>query len=150
TGTSGSPHACSRFGTPVWVPVTADLSAYAGQTIQLRFRYWTDGVIAGTGFGVDDIAITGQATDGAETDPGWVYKGFSRTRGTMVMPYFNAYVAEFRQYRGFDRSLQSGPYGFTFTDDTFFEHFPYQDGLLVSYWDTSFGNNRVGVHPGGG
>ncbi len=148
TGTSGSPHACSRFGTPVWVPVTADLSAYAGQTIQLRFRYWTDGVVVGTGFGVDEIAIAGQATDGAETDPGWVYSGFSRTPGTMVTPYFNAYVAEFRQYRGFDRSLQSGPY--QFTSDTFVERFPYQDGLLVSYWDSSFSDNNVGVHPGGG
>ena len=26
------------------------------------------------------------------------------------------------------------------------EHFPYQDGLLVSYWDTSFTNNNVGAN----
>ena len=29
TGTSGSPKVCDAFGTPVWTPVTADLSAYA-------------------------------------------------------------------------------------------------------------------------
>ncbi len=65
TGTSGSPKVCDAFGTPIWTPVTADLSAYANSTIQLRFRYWTDGAVAGQGFGIDDIAITGQATDGA-------------------------------------------------------------------------------------
>src|SRR5512138_2758913 len=43
TGTSGTPKVCDQFGTPVWVPVMADLSAFANQTIQLRFRYWTDG-----------------------------------------------------------------------------------------------------------
>ena len=36
TGTSGSPKVCDQLGTPVWVPVTANLSAYAGQTIRLR------------------------------------------------------------------------------------------------------------------
>ena len=148
TATSGSPKVCDTFFTPQWVNVTADLSAYANQTIQLRFRYWTDGAVVGQGFGVDEIAITGQATDGGETDPGWTYAGFSRTTGTTVTPYFNTYVAEFRQYRGYDRSLQTGPYNFT--SDTFVEHFPYQDGLLVSYWDSSFGDNNVGDHPGGG
>jgi immune inhibitor A len=26
------------------------------------------------------------------------------------------------------------------------EHFPYQDGLLISYWDNSFTDNDVGAH----
>jgi immune inhibitor A len=30
------------------------------------------------------------------------------------------------------------------------EHYPYQDGMLVSYWDSSFTNNNVGDHPGQG
>ena len=30
------------------------------------------------------------------------------------------------------------------------EHYPYQDGLLISYWDESFTDNSVGDHPGGG
>jgi immune inhibitor A len=30
------------------------------------------------------------------------------------------------------------------------EHFPYQDGLLVWYWDTSQGDNNTSVHPGSG
>jgi immune inhibitor A len=154
TGTSGSPKVCDQLGTPAWVPVTADLSAYAGQTIQLRFRYWTDGAVVGSGISVDDIAITGLATDGAETDPGWNYAGFSRTTGTTTVSFFNAYFAEFRTYKGYDDSLRTGPYNFGFLDNpnlqNWVEHFPYQDGLLVWYYDTSFEDNNVGDHCGSG
>ena len=148
TGTSGTPKVCDQFGMPVWVPVTADLSAFAGQTIQLRFRYWTDGAVAGDGFSVDDINITGNSADGAETDPGWAYSGFSRTTGTTTKTFFNAYFAEFRQYRGYDDGLRTGPYNFGFLDNpqlqNWVEHFPYQDGLLVWYYDTSFADNNIG------
>jgi immune inhibitor A len=146
TGTSGTPTVCDQFGTPVWVSVTADLSAFAGQTIQLRFRYWTDGAVAGDGLSVDDIAITGQPTDGAETDPGWNYAGFDRTTGSTVKSFFNAYFAEFRTYQGYDNGLKTGPYNFGFGDTkpNWVEHFPYQDGLLVWYYDTSFPDNNVG------
>jgi immune inhibitor A len=131
-----------------WVDLTADLSAFAGQTVTLGFRYWTDGAVVGSGFGVDEIAITGQPTDGGETDPGWTYSGFVRTNGTVTTEYFNAYFAEFRQYRGYDASLQTGPYNFGFPDTmpNRVEHFPYQDGLLVWYYDTSFADNNVGDH----
>src|SRR4029079_2280433 len=62
-----------------WGDLNADLSAYAGQTVTIGLRYWTDGAQQGTpgastpppGFQIDDIAITGQATDGAETAAGW-------------------------------------------------------------------------------
>jgi immune inhibitor A len=148
TGTSGSPKVCDDLGTPVWVPVTADLSAYAGQTIQLRFRYWTDGAVAGDGFSVDNIEITGQPADGAETDLGWTYAGFSRTTGSTVKSFFNAYFAEFRTYQGYDNGLKTGPYNFGFLDNpnlqNWVEHFPYQPGLLVWYYDTSFPDNNVG------
>src|SRR5262249_44404609 len=30
------------------------------------------------------------------------------------------------------------------------EHFPYQTGLLISYWDTSEPDNNTSVHPGEG
>jgi immune inhibitor A len=146
TGTSGLPKVCEQLDTPIWVPVTADLTPFAGKTIQLRFRYWTDGAVAGSGFSVDNITITGQSVDGAETDPGWAYAGFVRTNGTVVNSYFNAYFAEFRQYRGYDDGLRTGPYNFGFlnTKPDWVEHFPYQDGLLVWYYDTSFADNNVG------
>ena len=30
------------------------------------------------------------------------------------------------------------------------EHFPYEDGVLIWYWDTSQADNNVGDHPGEG
>ena len=52
----------------------------------------------------------------------------------------------------FDKYLQSGPYNFGFanTKPDFVEHFPYQDGLLISYWDTSQADNNTSAHPGEG
>ena len=89
--------------------------------------------------------------DGAETDTGWTFDGFSRTTGTTITPYFNAYVLENRQYLGYDEALKLGPYNFGFPESpNFVEHFPFQDGLLISYWDSSFHDNNVGDHPGEG
>jgi immune inhibitor A len=133
-----------------YVDLTADLSAYAGQTVTLGFRYWTDVAVAQPGIAIDDIAITGLPPDGAETDPGWEYEDFVRTTGTITRSFFNAYIAENRVYWGYDKSLKTGPYNFGFLDDpdrqNWVEHFPYQDGLLVWYYDTSFPDNNVGDH----
>ncbi len=151
TGVSGQAHECdSLTGTPAWVNVTADLSTYANSTIQLRFRYWTDGFVDGAGFAADEIAITGQPTDGAETDPGWVYDGFSRTQA-ITDSFFNAYVLENRQYIGYDQALDLGPYNFGFpAQPNLLEHFPLQDGLLISYWNDEWTDNNVSSHPGEG
>jgi immune inhibitor A len=131
-----------------WVDLTADLSAFAGQTVALGFRYWTDGAVAEAGFGVDDIAITGLPTDDAESDFGWTFAGFDRTTGTISQSFFNAYFAEFRTYLGYDAGLKTGPYNFGFLNNpdlqNWVEHFPYQAGLLVWYYDTSFADNNVG------
>jgi immune inhibitor A len=153
SGQSGAPstHCDDLSAAPQWVGVTADLSAYANSTIQLRFRYWTDGAVVGDGFSVDNIEITGLAMDGAETDPGWAYEGFVRSDGTVTDTYFNAYVLENRQYIGYDDSLALGPYNFGFpSKPNFVEHFRYQNGVLIWYWDESFADNNVGEHPGGG
>ncbi|HEX5838415.1 MAG TPA: immune inhibitor A domain-containing protein [Anaerolineales bacterium] len=135
-----------------WVGLTADLSAFAGQTVDIGFRYWTDGAVVEPGFMVDDIQITGLPLDDAESDFGWTFDGFRTTTGTETAFYFNAYVAEFRQYRDYDTGLQTGPYNFGFlnTLPDWVEHFPYQDGLLISYWDSSFTDNNTSQHPGGG
>jgi immune inhibitor A len=131
-----------------WVDLTADLSAFAGQTVTLGFRYWTDVAVANPGFFVDEINITGQPTDGGETDAGWTYDGFVRSTSTVTLPFFNAYFAEFRTYKGYDDGLRTGPYNFGFLDNAnlqnWVEHFPYQDGLLVWYYDESFEDNNVG------
>ncbi|MEN8239487.1 MAG: immune inhibitor A domain-containing protein, partial [Actinomycetota bacterium] len=136
-----------------WVDLTADLSAYTGD-VMLRFHYWTDVAVIEPGFMVDDIVITGYPLDGAEEDAGWEFHGFRTTTGEETGSYFNAYVAENRVYMGYDDGLRVGVYNFGFTDDpdlgNYVEHFPYQDGLLISYWDSSQNNNQTAVHPGEG
>ena len=131
-----------------WVDLTADLSAFAGQTVSIGFRYWTDVAVADPGLFVDDIAISGQSLDDAETEPGWNYAGFIRTGSVVTQSFFNAYFAEFRTYKGYDDGLRTGPYNFGFLNNpalgNWVEHFPYQDGLLVWYYDTSFADNNVG------
>jgi immune inhibitor A len=61
-----------------WVDLTADLSAYAGQTVTLGFEYVTDAAVAGQGFGVDDIAVNGVIIGDGETEPEpWTFDGFN-------------------------------------------------------------------------
>jgi immune inhibitor A len=149
-----------------WVTLTADLSAFSGNVL-IGFRYWTDGAQQGTpdapytpGFSADEIAITGLATDGAETDTGWTFvKPFRITTGTEDTPYPHAYFVENRQYIGpdrlrvgFDWGLKTSPYntGGGSVPATWRERFPYQDGVLIWYWNSEFANNNVGDHPGQG
>ena len=137
-----------------WVDLTVDLSAYAGDVL-LGFRYTSDGGVNEDGFMIDDIQISGYDLDGAEADAGWTYTGFRATTGTEAKLYSQYYVAEYRAYWGYDKNLQVGPYNFGFQDDPLLagihvEHLPYQDGLLISLWDTSQSNNQVRRHPGEG
>ncbi|TLM98505.1 peptidase M6, partial [bacterium] len=137
-----------------WVNMTAALPA---GDVLLGFRYWTDPNTGGFGFMVDDINITGFALDGAETDAGWTYKpasGFHVSTGTESKLFSHYYVAEYRTYRGYDSTLKVGPYFFGYLNNpllgNFVDHFPYQDGLLINYWDTSQKNNQTRNHPGAG
>jgi len=139
-----------------WVELTADLSAYTGPTL-LGFRYWTDVAAVEPGFMVDEIAVSGSPVDGAESDAGWTFSpedGFRVTTGLETSYSFNAYVLEYRRYWGFDDVLRTGPYNFGFLDNpdlqNWVERFPYQDGLLISYWDGSYSDNNTSTHPGGG
>jgi immune inhibitor A len=137
-----------------WVDLSADLSAYTGNVL-LGFRYFTDGGVAPIGFMVDEITVTGHPTDGAESDAGWTYapaNGFRVTSGTETTQASHYYVAEYRTYKGYDRGLKVGPYffGYTNTMPNYVDHFSYQDGLLINYWDTSQLDNNTGLHPGQG
>jgi immune inhibitor A len=129
-----------------WATLSADLSGFAGDDILLGFRYWTDVAVAFPGFVVDDIAIPeiGFFDDVESGEGDWTLAGFSISTGFEAAYYFNAYVAEFRQYRGYDKGLANA-YHFGFGTN-WVERYPYQDGLLISYWDTSFTNNDVTWH----
>jgi immune inhibitor A len=153
TGVSGTPVTCDDLSpTPEWVTVNANLNSYANKDVLIRFRYWTDGFTNGLGFSFDNLQITGLAKDGGETDPGWDYDGFQRTSGQYTTSHFNAYVLENRQYIGYDYSLTHVPTAGadSATYPNHVDHFPYQNGLLVWYWDTSEGDNNTSEHPGSG
>ncbi len=74
------------------------------------------------------------------------------TTGTEDKLYSQYYVAEYRTYKGYDQGLKVGPYYFGYLDNpllgNFVDHFAYQDGLLINYWDTSVADNNTGLHPG--
>lgn len=133
-----------------WASLTADLSGYTGDVL-VGFRYWTDVAVAETGFMADNISINGDGPDGAETDGGWTFTGFKVTSGIEEGSFFNAYVVENRGFTSYDISLKTA-YNFGFLDvlPDWVEFFPYQPGILISYWDTYYTDNNVGDHPGSG
>ena len=162
SNSSVDPNGIDGHSSNSWVTLTANLSSFANQTVTIGFGYFTDGGVQGAtgafpaGISIDEIAITGLPTDGADPDPGWSYTtngttGFHVTSGSEQFTYFNAYLAENRQYTGYDDSLRLGPYNFGFPSmPNKVEHFPYQDGVLIWYWDSSYDDNNVGDHPGAG
>jgi immune inhibitor A len=83
TGKSGA-------GTkPAWVKQTADLSAFAGGKVQLRFEYVTDAALDFDGFALDDISIPeiGFADDIEKADSGWAGNGFIRSSNVVQQRY---------------------------------------------------------------
>ncbi|MHB8631842.1 MAG: hypothetical protein ACYC9W_07935 [Candidatus Limnocylindria bacterium] len=82
TGTSGG------GAKPVWIEQSADLSAYAGEKIRLRFEYVTDAALNFDGFAIDDIRIPEiNFADDAETDTGWTANGFIRSSNVVKQRY---------------------------------------------------------------
>ncbi|PZH06959.1 protease [Streptomyces sp. NTH33] len=141
-----------------WKKLSYSLDAYAGQKIQLRFRYQTDGGVALKGFTADRITLTADgavlfADDAESADPAWTANGFSRIGASFTKDYKQYYIAENRQYMSYDTTLKTGPYNFGFlgTDrPDWVEHFPYQNGLLIWKWDTSQVDNNTSRHQGTG
>ena len=152
---SGQP-AISGSSGGEWLPAEVSLDAYAGQAIQLRFLYRTDGGVAPVGFFADDVVVSADGTpvvtSGAEDgDEGWTLAGFSSTTGSETGPYDHFYIASHRSHVSYDRYLATGPYNFGFPDrPNWAEHFSYEEGLLVSYWDTSQTDNNTSEHIGQG
>ncbi|MGH3500275.1 MAG: M6 family metalloprotease domain-containing protein, partial [Nocardioidaceae bacterium] len=139
-----------------WADIAIPMDSLAGSDVMFRFRYTTDPAVAGDGLFTDELALTADGetvfSDGAEegTD-GWSTDGFTITTGTETKSYDNFYIVGNKNYVSYDKTLSYGPYNFGFPDKpNYVEHYPYQDGVLISYWDTSYANNNVGEHPGHG
>jgi immune inhibitor A len=138
-----------------WKPIEVPLNAYAGKAITFRLHYLTDGGVSAGGFFGDDVTITADGAtvlaDGAEAATTWTLAGFSTVGASVTRAFDNFYVAGNRTYVSHDKYLKTGPYFFGYPDKPdFVDHFSYQTGLLISYWDTSVPNNNVSVHPGQG
>jgi immune inhibitor A len=139
-----------------WVDVNVPLDAYAGQNVYLQLYYRTDGGFSAGGFFADDIQVVDGDTvlfsDDAEGTPSWTLRGFSTVGTSFTGDYDNYYIAGHRTYVSYDRYLRTGPYNFGFanTKPDWVEHYPYQQGVLISYWDTSQVDNDTYAHPGQG
>ncbi|MFI1695508.1 M6 family metalloprotease domain-containing protein [Streptomyces galilaeus] len=137
--------------------LTYSLDAYAGQKVDVRFRYATDGGVAQKGFAADQITVTADGaalfSDNAESaDAAWTANGFTRIGAAITDDYAQYYIAENRQYVSYDKVLKVGPYnyGFSTTRPDWVEHYPYQNGLLIWKWDTSQADDNTSQHPGEG
>ncbi|MBN3553965.1 immune inhibitor A [Fictibacillus nanhaiensis] len=123
-----------------WVDKSYDLSAYAGQKIQLIFDYETDGGFAPEGFALDNAVLTADSqvvfSDDAEGAAQFTTNGFTTTDGISYANHY--YYIEWRNTAGSDKALQSS------------RGVKYNTGMLVWYGDDSYTDNWVGEHPGEG
>jgi hypothetical protein len=84
TNPNGNNFGCGLTGQSAgWQQLSADLSAYAGQEIALRFEYITDAAVNQAGFALDDVAIVVDGLtvffdDMEKHTDGWIDEGFVR------------------------------------------------------------------------
>ncbi|WP_179806103.1 immune inhibitor A domain-containing protein [Micromonospora purpureochromogenes] len=140
-----------------WVDVNLPMDAVVGKVVQFRLRYQTDGGVSSGGFYGDAITVTadGQTllSDGAEAGAaGWTLNGFSVVEETYKRKFDNYYIAGNRSYVSYDQYLKTGPYffGYANTRPDYVDHYAYQTGLLISYWNLRWADNDTFVHPGEG
>jgi len=72
-----------------WLREDVDLSAYAGQKVQLRFEYVTDAAVNEEGLMLDDISIDAinYMSDFEADDGGWIPNGFARIKNVLPQTY---------------------------------------------------------------
>ncbi|WP_244930439.1 immune inhibitor A domain-containing protein [Nocardioides sp. W7] len=137
-----------------WTDLSADLTAYAGQPVKVEFEMFNDAAYHELGFSVDSIAIGDTVLTNVEDGaPTWTLKGFQVMDGpSYTKSYDRYYLAENRQYQGYDKTLAEGPYSadYPVTAPNKVDQFPYQDGLLVWYANGLYTDNNTSAHPGGG
>jgi immune inhibitor A len=135
--------------TPDWGTLTYDLTPFVGKSVQFRFRYATDGGLHLKGPFLDATTITVNGTTTTDPDDSsslWTAKGFTLMNGSTVRTGVkNFYIAENRQYVGYDATLKTGPYNFGWlnTKPLYVERFPFQNGLLIWYVNYGYGDNNT-------
>jgi immune inhibitor A len=145
--------------TEGWAHLNVDLSAFAGQTVQLRLRYATDAAFEDRGWFSDDFELTSGTevvwSDDVESgEAGWTPEvstftdstgnGWHIYSGSSVQEHF--YLVEWRNLDGFDEGLKYGydsTYAAPQTDAWKVEKIAYNaPGMLVWYRDTTFGRQN--------
>ena len=139
-----------------WEHQYVDLSAYAGQTVQVRLRQATDAAFLERGWFADDFAVTSGTdevwTDDVESgDNGWTTEvgtfvdttgpGWRIDSGTSSSAQY--YLVEWRNYDGFDEGLKYA-YDTVYSDGAWkVDKIKYNaPGALIWYRDTSYGNTN--------
>ena len=128
-----------------WTDATFDLSAFAGQQIQVSVQYFTDGGLIKNGFWIDNISVTGDGQnllilDAESNHPEISYAGIEVNDGNFNYDHY--YLVEWRQHKGVDQGLgriNRNNHIMTF-----------DPGMVVWYVDTSHTDNGVASHPGEG
>jgi immune inhibitor A len=128
-----------------WQKEAFDLSAYAGQKIQMRLRYATDWGSTLTGFFADNVKVTADNAvifqDDAEgTSQFALNGGFEKSDGNKYADHY--YLLEWRNHAGVDQGLAHIKRGNSIMS--------YDPGLVVWYVDPTQSENWTGVHPGDG
>ncbi|WFF02495.1 immune inhibitor A domain-containing protein [Micromonospora sp. WMMD964] len=140
--------------TDGWRHDYVDLSAYAGTTVQVRLRLATDEAFEERNWFVDDFSVTGGGATTWSDDVEGGANGWTATGGTFVDTtgagweistgtevHAQYYLAEWRNFDGFDKGLQ-------YAYDTIYSHEAWKvdrisynaPGMLVWYRDTALGD----------
>jgi hypothetical protein len=85
-----------------WQDQSCDLSAHAGQRVDVAFRYITDGSVGEAGFWVDDVAVGATVLSNGPSLAGW-------QSGTAAHPDpVNGFTLQLLAYRGDDSAAWLG------------------------------------------
>jgi len=119
-----------------WVPLTFDLTAYAGQDVTIKISYVTDTYTNEYGFVADNIAVKADGAElfsyGGEVEGEVTLAGFTRNSNTYDAKPHNYYV-QLRSHTGVDIDLADSKY---------------DAGVLLWYRDENVANNKVNDHAG--
>ncbi|WP_406946320.1 immune inhibitor A domain-containing protein [Halobacillus sp. SY10] len=127
-----------------WINASFDLSAYAGQEVEVSIEYVTDTAVSNPGLYADDLSVVvdGEEVlfDDAEGDAKFNLDGFSKNDGIKRSDHY--YLLEWRSHNGVDEGLANIRRGDSLMT--------FDDGLVVWYVDKQYSENWTGIHPGDG
>ncbi|REJ10363.1 immune inhibitor A domain-containing protein [Halobacillus trueperi] len=127
-----------------WIDASFDLSAYAGQEVEVAIEYVTDAAVSNPGLYADDLSVVvdGEEVlfDDAEGEAKFNLDGFTKDDGIKRSDHY--YLLEWRSHNGVDEGLANIRRGDSLMT--------FDDGLVVWYVDNKYSENWTGFHPGDG